>query len=726
MNASMDGGLEKEVRRSRGRVLKGVLGAVIAAGLAILVSHGEERERSREEVDILLKHDRQFEDMMVAFCSRRYERAREIAQELIGELPEGWKDLGQCREVLEDVPPEEAWNWEFSGDPWGLPFTEQEAFFLNLQRSRLPEDYDSWDVERKIAFLTESLNRVTTGHILITREYSHNGAVLIEDDIFVRELIRIGEPAVPALIEVLSTDERLTRSLGSYEADVPRDFDSFHPIMTVREAAAVALYRILGIWIFGGEPVNTAEGASATANAIQEYWEANRQLTFDERMMQILTDPERDPEVRETAAENLCVYWKVRKTSTNDTWTIRASGQPEPNPLIEKYSMPTLAEATLKAMDGWKAPGTDKASTEVTVVMPEALNGHYLDLLVILGDQRILPEILRRYDAERCWDSRLLYADTAVRMGNERLVEEIAGELKTGELIPKAMLVPKNDSQRSKRNYTANYQVVSALEFLFQHDESQFLDVFRAATAPTHPLREDLAKILITERQSMPPSWNERHWEGNKVAILHDLAVLDFVRSLWHEVLQEAESPEQKHRLQLRHRAVNFLRGEVFGMPATDEYRVEQDLTFQTAIDYFDRYREGLHTFTAKEETAWKAAWNPAGITPPAYVRNLDIDTPPTYYLPDYRALDQPATEADVEAGRAAFHLEGQGRLVPDLQLPAFAKYHYDSPPQLAIIIQAEMDDADVIHYGAIINGHGLVPVMPIQLTKLVPVETGE
>ena len=68
----------------------------------------------------------------------------------------------------------------------------------------------------------------------------------------VAALIEIGDPAVPALIDAVEKDGRLTRSVH-----FSRDFARSRTVLSVREAALTAVMSILKVRVF--EPASTGD-----------------------------------------------------------------------------------------------------------------------------------------------------------------------------------------------------------------------------------------------------------------------------------------------------------------------------------------------------------------------------------------------------------------------------------------------------------------------------------
>ncbi len=167
-----------------------------------------------------------------------------------------------------------------------------------------PEGFDSWEPKKKIAWLIDSLEEVDARPGIVL-EPGGPGRPLLEVDRRVAALVEIGDAAVPALIEAVEKDSRLTRSV-----DFCRDFQRTGMALGVREAALAAVMSILQVQIFesASDDNFTCRGpecVAATVKRLRQYWQTNGGLPFDARMMKILTDPNASPAARRLAAHNL-------------------------------------------------------------------------------------------------------------------------------------------------------------------------------------------------------------------------------------------------------------------------------------------------------------------------------------------------------------------------------------------------------------------------------------
>ena len=157
----------------------------------------------------------------------------------------------------------------------------------------------------------------------------------------VAALIEIGDPAVPALIDAVEKDGRLTRSVHFW-----RDFSRDRTVLSVREAALTAVMSILKVRVF--EPASTGDNFTArgedtavkTAQRLREYWKTYGGLPFDERMMKTLADPKADFEAVREAAHNLGSLGEKRTLTTTVFSDWFGTPAKRPNPAVAKFTKP--------------------------------------------------------------------------------------------------------------------------------------------------------------------------------------------------------------------------------------------------------------------------------------------------------------------------------------------------------------------------------------------------
>ena len=146
------------------------------------------------------------------------------------------------------------------------------------------------------------------------RQGGQPGGVALSRDLRVDALIRVGEPAVPALLECLEHDERWTRAVHFWRDFVPR-----RSVLGVHEACYVALANILGedFFDFGSTGGNLTDSSqrSDVARSVRTHWETWRGVAPAERRWQILNDDSRTPAQWASAAEWLTTGGPAREST---------------------------------------------------------------------------------------------------------------------------------------------------------------------------------------------------------------------------------------------------------------------------------------------------------------------------------------------------------------------------------------------------------------------------
>src|SRR5262249_52120306 len=143
---------------------------------------------------------------------------------------------------------------------------QERGAFAKVPPASVPPDVAA-DVAKKVAWLIDALDEVDA------RQLGQPGGVDLGSDWRVRELIALRDRAVPALIDTLEKDDRLTRSVHFW-----RDFSRDRTVLSVREAALVAVMSIVQVRAF--EPNATGdnftrrggEAVKRTAARLRTYW----------------------------------------------------------------------------------------------------------------------------------------------------------------------------------------------------------------------------------------------------------------------------------------------------------------------------------------------------------------------------------------------------------------------------------------------------------------------
>src|SRR5262249_47217132 len=158
-----------------------------------------------------------------------------------------------------------------------------------------PDGFETWGAKKQADYLIDALEDVDA------RQTSSLHRLDLVSDPRIEALIRLGDPAVPALIDALESDERLTRSIYSWQHSHQWGSTPYTTVLGVREAVLTALMSILRMQVYDsagpfthkGEffPDRVEEAARDMAERLRAYWKEHGGLPIDERMMKVLTDP---------------------------------------------------------------------------------------------------------------------------------------------------------------------------------------------------------------------------------------------------------------------------------------------------------------------------------------------------------------------------------------------------------------------------------------------------
>lgn len=193
----------------------------------------------------------------------------------IGRFEEGAAWADQLNEVLKVKLPLDARDkrlLEYQDDDW------QAEELLHDLRRRLKDGHQGepdvstlagLSVEDQISVLVRSLDQVRV------EQSGQPGGLEVSWSSIVHALTKIGPRAVPALIDCIESDTRLTRSVSFW-----RDFAPMRHVLPVREAAAAALVQIWpsAAYRFTNDPKLTVANLRRDWNAVKSKTEPERQL----------------------------------------------------------------------------------------------------------------------------------------------------------------------------------------------------------------------------------------------------------------------------------------------------------------------------------------------------------------------------------------------------------------------------------------------------------------
>src|SRR5262245_10756365 len=576
-----------------------------------------------------------------------------------------------------------------------------------------PVGFATWDTPKKVAFLIGSLDEVDA------RQWSQPGGVDLASDWRVQALIEVGEAAVPALIDCVEADERLTRPVHFW-----RDFSRHRTVLSVREAALAAVMSILRVRVF--EPGSTGdnftgrgeETAKQTAAKLRKYWETYGKLPFDERMMKVLTDEKATPEAWREAAVNLATLGSKRTIGTTIS-SGRYYGRPDgPNPAVAKFSKPTTAEAILAAMDRDLAGlPTRKGGYPYDAKQIEA---YYVGSLSELADKRIAPVLAERAGKAAAVPSRRAYASAAASLGESKPLDTLARDFEAAKLdIPNKKV--ENSILPSDPGPVDVSELIGLIEALSRARTTAADRALYALADSKHPYHSTVVRlarregpvILMESNYSHPfwlalfrPALDDTTATGKVYRITGDQVSYRSERGVGSSSIPEELADPKSRRDQAEARVCDEAAARVSellaGAPRFHILRNDRDEALTTTKLLLDRFKGRFRLADRRER-------DELGASPFSPL-----------FLPDIRPQGKPATADDVKAGRAVFHLDGKGK-VADQKLPAWVMLKSDlgsKHPPRGLVVQAEIGPGGAVRYGVIFR-HAVCEVLAADVEGL-------
>jgi hypothetical protein len=239
-----------------------------------------------------------------------------------------------------------------------LPAREQPLTFLS-QLPQLLTDLERRDKEGPHVSCLKQGGRVFTNQIekinalirdldlVEARQWGQPGGVDLAEDPIVKAITDQGDAAIPALLDCLEKDERLTRSVS-----FPRDFFRARTVIPVRSAAMTAVQMILHA------------GLPGDVTAIRAFWDKYKNLPLEGRWYAMLQD-DAAPDRWLEAAGNIVEASNVVRNGFFTATTPMPGNQPAPmrGEKLRRKTNPTVSE--LMARRALEVPHDDPGKYDI-------------------------------------------------------------------------------------------------------------------------------------------------------------------------------------------------------------------------------------------------------------------------------------------------------------------------------------------------------------------------
>ena len=336
--------------------------------------------------------------------------------------------------------------------------------------------------------------------------------------------------AVPALIDTIEKDERLTRSVHAW-----RSFFKDRTVLSVRAAALEAVTNILKTHFFRTGVLGDSLGAGSDTREqivteLRAYWKKYGKVPFAERMMTIITDPQSDAGAVHEAVYNLSHLGQKWRYSGVGMITFdvaddqfgwrkpvapRPAETPEMRKLITQFSKPTVAEAILDAMDRELGRFDFRSFYQHAELTRIGIEDSYLNAIIRIGDRRVASDLINRYRTTNDPQMRRRWACAAHAIGSSEALKEYANELEHGKItLPPSGVTPEMEAKYpGDREHASDLvelrAIVRDLSVVPIPEVNRALEAMTAQNYPFYPLL--LRQLLFTE-----------YWHpGNEAWIAH-------------------------------------------------------------------------------------------------------------------------------------------------------------------------------------------------------------
>lgn len=590
---------------------------------------------------------------------------------------------------------------------------KQKGTFGRAPDEKWPVDFETWVSSKKMNFLIERLDEVEA------LQHSMHGAPGFGETAAVEALIKLGDAAVPALMDVIEKDTRLCRtaSFGNWKE---------RNIFGVREAALAAVRSILRVSELdphdkSGDRLKNEDENEQMIRLLRSYWSEFGRLPLEQRLMKVLTDPTATPAALRDAAYHLSHQdsylpygWRWSSSFGRASHGIKS--------LTFKFESPTVAEAILAAYDRDSFVNQGKKRDGVDLIFATPIEDNYLDALTELGDTRIAGELTRRAAASADISTRRKWAFAAHRLGDSRQLKALANDIRLGRFaLP--VVGPVQDAFEPLPPDAAELKSIIRTFAAAKLPETE--RALTAMTDPQHPayglLERSIFQTLIDDNRGwfdhpcclpfLRKAMDDSRVTGRTIRVEDDRLLRDSEHGSSSgpipPILQDCDARNSEAPERVCDAAACKMTELIVGLPGYHPLLKDADRRLDALKAAYDRFPG---TFRIADEK----------------MARLFVDwSYDSRFIPAIGPLNHVATAEDVRKGRAIFHLKGKRKLVLD-PLPMRALLaSKDCPAHPVLVVQAEADDKGNIYYG-VIGVHQIAKVRENEITQLRPLEENQ
>ncbi len=329
----------------------------------------------------------------------------------------------------------------------------------------------------------------------------------------------------------------------------------------------------------------------------------------------------------------------------------------------------------------------------------------YLEDLLKLGDRRIAGEFARRFKMATGNRTASRYASACCSLGDPVPLKALAAQVEKGSLKPASDDHPQSIFEK----FWPTTELGDVVAALIDADLPECERALAAVAAPTHPYHALVVKHVPGADQCCIDSFP---WLAHPfcLAVLRErlddtgstggewrvggenLELQNEHRSHYQTLPECLRDPatRRKWAAECNYDAAALKLGDlILGLPEYNPLLKDADARLAKMKRLLDRYHGHFRVLSGTE------------------AESLGISTGYTMFVADIRPLDRVATAADVEHGRAVFHLDGKAKSA-SLPLPAVAALRQPAKGRQTprvLVVQAEIGPDGKTTYGIIGNG---------------------
>jgi hypothetical protein len=350
------------------------------------------------------------------------------------------------------------------------------------------------DPSARIAALIRDLDQINV------QQMSPRGAAYPGQTLLVFDLIASGDAAVPPLLAVLESDNRLTRSVSNGRGGSLQHF--VHP---VTEAALAALIGILKTHEFDGQRFFNANSLGpaarkALAASVRQFWEQTRAVPLVERWYRTLLDDSAGP-ARWLEAAGAIVQQEVKPGMPLP----KPGSQPMQGEPLRGGREPSVTDLMIRRAAQIERMGNPQMSYDQEFARACQM-GSILSSWEKKSSLPILKDLMQKCrarsdyqlaqaddtrNADRTYASYLAkFTELRVEIGDLEVLDEYASWLRT--TTPKMLEYARLDAWQPLLVHADHPALASAAQWLFNDPKSPWVPILPEARAQQAPPFQDL------------------------------------------------------------------------------------------------------------------------------------------------------------------------------------------------------------------------------------------